>query len=216
MLNSYDAGDTTTFHLIRAGQIASVDVTLEEGWKADDSVSAEHYDGYLGMTIEMWSGEEGELGQFTHPVITKVHSLGPAHKAQIASSQRTFGYRGSFVIAYQLDVKTITGVAFDGQYHPVETVKALERITAKAHAAGTPLLLEIEFWARSNTPDPATALQHATTRFFRLTPTAAKVSLPNPADDAFPANDVVVEATNDTADGQAASSRAEGFLSGSG
>ncbi len=215
VLNSYDAGDTATFHLIRAGQVASVDVTLEEGWKADDTVSAEYYDGYLGMTIEMWSDEEGELGQFTHPVITMVHSLGPAHKAQIASSQRTFGYRGPFVIAYQLDVKTITGVVFDGEYHPVETVQALERVTAKAHAAGRPLLLEIEFWVRSNAPGPATALQHATTRFFRLTPAAAMVPLPNPADDAFPASDGVVEAANDVAHGRAGAPRAKGLLSGS-
>ncbi len=148
-------------------------------------------------------------------MITKVHSLGPAHKAQIASSQRTFGYRGAFVIAYQLDVKTITGVVFDGEYHPVETVQALDRFTANAHAAGTPLLLEIEFWVRSNAPGPATALQHATTRFFRLTPAAAMVSLPNPADDAFPATHGVVEAANDMADGRAGVPRAKGLLSGS-
>ena len=35
------------------------------------SRDADHYDGYLGMTVEMWNHENGELGQFDNPVITK-------------------------------------------------------------------------------------------------------------------------------------------------
>ncbi len=68
---------------------------------------------------------------------------------------------------------------------------------------------------RSNAPGPATALQRATTRFFRLMPAAAMVSLPNPVDDAFPASDGVVEAANDMAHGRAGVPRAKEFLSGS-
>ena len=107
---------------------------------------------------------------FKKPVITKVHSLGPAHKAYIASSQKTAYMRGPFVVPFILDVKQVTGVAFRGEYHPVSTVEEVQEFAAEAYAAGRPLLLEIEYWARTNPTDYQAELALAGTSFFKLVP----------------------------------------------
>ena len=69
-----------------------------------------------------------------------------------------------------LDVKTITGVAFRGQYHPIETVAEVEEFAAQAYASGDPLLLEIQLWARTNPRDYNAMLEHESTAFFKLRP----------------------------------------------
>ncbi|MEE9146683.1 MAG: PDZ domain-containing protein [Candidatus Tectomicrobia bacterium] len=64
LISSYGAGDTVTFELVRHGKVTAVDVTLAEGWQGGETRSAEYYEGYLGMTLEMWDGDDGERGQF--------------------------------------------------------------------------------------------------------------------------------------------------------
>ena len=169
-IGRHEVGDTLTLDLIRTGKIESVEITLGEGWKANEIPGADDYDGYLGMTLEMWANEDGDRGQFKRPVITKVHSLGPAHKAHIASSQKTIYIRGPFVVPYLLDVKTITGVAYQGEYREVTTVEEVEALAAEAFEAGEPMLLEIEMWARSNPAEYQAEMRLASTAFFKLTP----------------------------------------------
>lgn len=120
-----EPSQTLVFHGLRAGAKVMVPITLGQGWQEKDTPSAEYFDGYLGMDLEMWDTKEGVESGVKTPVITKVHSLGPAHKAQIASSQRSIVARGPYVMPYVLDVKTVTGVVFDGMYHPVRSLLRL-------------------------------------------------------------------------------------------
>ncbi len=141
------------------------------------SASAEYFAGYLGMGLEMWGEKEGGESRVKTPVITKVHSLGPAHKAHIASSQRSIAFRGPFVMPYVIDVKTVTGVVFDGVYHPVETLNDINTLSEKAFDTQADLLLEVALWTRPNPRDPETALELTNTGFFRLTPSASSAIL---------------------------------------
>lgn len=172
-VGQYDAGDVIVLDLMRTGEQRQVEIVLGEGWKGDPSPSPDNYDGYLGMTVEMWNEAEGDRGQFKRPVITKVHSLGPAHRARISSSQKSVVINGNFVIPYLLDVKTVTGVAYQGKFHPIGTVDDLEAFADRAYREGNPLLLEIEYWARSNPRDHNTDLQLENTAFFKLMPERA-------------------------------------------
>ncbi len=170
LISSYRPGETVRFHIIRDGESRGVDITLGEGWEEDEARTAEPFAGYLGMKLESWAGEEDERGMFARPVITKIHSLGPAHKAQLASSQHGFSNRGPFVVPFQLDVKTITGLVYDGRYHPVEDVEDVEDFAVAAYQSAKPLLLEVEHWLRENPMDVASEFQHAETKFYRLHP----------------------------------------------
>ena len=55
--------------------------------------------------------------------------------AQITSSQRGLGVNGPFLVPYLLDVKTVTGVVFDGVYRPVGKVDEVEGLAAAAYDA---------------------------------------------------------------------------------
>ena len=177
MINTQgEKGDTMTLDLLRAGKTERVQITLGEGWKAEQVPAADNYDGYLGMSLEMWAGEDGDRGLFKRPVITKVHSLGPAHKAQIASSQKTMIIKGPYFVPYILDVKTVIGVAYQGGYFPVSSVPEVEKFAEKAFQSGEPLLLEIEIWARSKPGSPGAILEHRQTAFFKLLPELSAIS----------------------------------------
>ncbi len=173
MAGQHDVGDTLTLDLIREGRHEKVDIVLGEGWKAGEMPEPDSYDGYLGMTLEMWDQADGDRGQFKQPVITKVHSLGPAHKARVSSSQKTVTMNGPFVIPYLIDVKTVTGVAYEGQFHPVSSVDEVEKFATRAYRDGRPLLLEIELWARSDPRNHNSELEHESTAFFKLEPQRA-------------------------------------------
>jgi S1-C subfamily serine protease len=181
MIGQHRVGETLALALIRDGEQHSVEITLGEGWQADAEPQADKYDGYLGMTLEMWDSAEGDRAQFKRPVITKVHSLGPAHKAHISSSQKTVVINGPFVVPYILDVKTVTGVAYQGEFHAISSVDEIEKFAARAYQEGDPLLLEIEYWARSNPRDYKTSLELADTAFFKLLPQRANTEVPDPA-----------------------------------
>ena len=159
-----------TLHLVRDGEVTSVDIQLTEGWKSDPARSAEYFDGYLGMTLQMWREASNERPQFATPVITRVQSLGPAHKAHIASSQRAIGYRGPFAFPVLLDVKTVTGAVIGGVYHAIAEVEDLERIAEEAFVSAKPVLLEIQYWGRSQPNDLELGLSHLATSFYKVTP----------------------------------------------
>jgi serine protease Do len=180
MIGQHRVGETLAVALIRDGQKQSVDITLGEGWQANAEPQADKYEGYLGMTLEMWDAAEGDRAQFKRPVITKVHSMGPAHKAHISSSQKSVIIQGPFVVPYILDVKTVTGVAYQGEFHAINSVDEIERFAARAYKSGAPLLLEIEYWARSNPRDHKTSLEHADTAFFKLLPQRANPEISDP------------------------------------
>ncbi len=174
-IGQHSVGDTLTLDLIRTGELESIEITLGEGWKANEIQGADEYEGLLGMTLKMWDQEDDDRGRFKRPVITKVHSLGPAHKAHIASSQKTLYMRGPFVVPYLLDVKTVTGIAYQGEFHEVTTVEEVEEIAAEAYASGEPMLLEIEIWARANPNQQQAELELASTAFYKLTPERSEV-----------------------------------------
>ena len=174
-IGQHSVGDTLTLDLIRTGELESIEITLGEGWKANEIQGADEYEGLLGMTLKMWDQEDDVRGRFKRPVITKVHSLGPAHKAHIASSQKSLYMRGPFVVPYLLDVKTVTGIAYQGEFHEVNTVEEVEEIAAEAYASGEPMLLEIEYWSRANPTQYQTELELAGTAFYKLTPERSEV-----------------------------------------
>ena len=180
LVGQYDAGDSLALDLMRAGEQHRVEIVLGDGWKGDTVPSPDNYDGYLGMTVEMWDAAEGDRGQFKRPVITKVHSLGPAHRAHISSSQKSVLINGPYVIPYLLDVKTVTGVAYQGEFHSIATVDELEDFAAQAYRDGKPLLLEVEYWARSNPRDHKTDLELESTAFFKLKPQRAIADVTDP------------------------------------
>ena len=180
MIGQQRVGDTISLDLIREGDRRSVEIVLGEGWKADSVPAPDDYEGYLGMTLEMWDTADGDRGQFKQPVITRVHSLGPAHRARISSSQKSILINGPFVVPYLLDVKTVTGVAYQGKFHRVASVDEVEQFAEQAYRDGNPLLLEIELWARANPRDAKTALELEDTAFFKLMPGRAIADVPDP------------------------------------
>ena len=190
---SYDKGDTVAFEVMRNGESKTIEIVLEEGWKAEEQQVAEYYEGHLGMTLEMWTDEDSERGAFESPVITKVQSLGPAHKAHISSSQKNVGFRGPFMVSFQLDVKTITGAVYDGEYIPVSSPEEAERIAEKAFRETSPLLLEIQVWARKNPMDLETSLDHLGTAFYKVVPSRTAASDPVVEDNPFGSADLETE-----------------------
>jgi serine protease Do len=182
---SYGKGDAIAFEIMRNGESQTVDITLDEGWKADEEQVAEYYQGHLGMTLEMWTDEESDRGKFDSPVIAKVQSLGPAHKAHISSSQKNVGFRGPFMVSFQLDVKTITGAVYEGEYFPVSTPDEMEQLAQKAFKETSPLLLEIQIWARKNPMDLDASLDHLGTAFYKVLPTATTAVAPANGDEMF-------------------------------
>ena len=180
MIRQHRVGEQLTLSLIRNGEFHNVDITLGEGWQADPVPEPDNYDGYLGMTLEMWGAKEGDHAQFKRPVITKVHSLGPAHKAHVSSSQKSVIVKGPYVMPYLLDVKTIIGVAYQGEFHSITTVDEIDEFAEKAFRDGAPLLLEIEYWTRSNPRDTKTSLEHQKTAFFKLQPERAYAEIFDP------------------------------------
>ncbi len=176
---NHNPDDTIIFNLIRAGETKLVAITLTDGWKAGESPAAEYYKGHLGMTVEMWRDEDPTRPQFKTPVITKVQSLGPAHMAYIASSQKTVARNGPIVFPLQLDIKTITGAVYDGTYFPVTDVEALEELANTAFESNLPLLLEIETWARSSPMGLDEPFQRHNTLFHRVTPALTSASVPD-------------------------------------
>jgi hypothetical protein len=195
---SYDKGDTVAFEVMRNGETHSVDITLEEGWKADEEQVAEFYEGHLGMTLEMWTDQESERGAFESPVIAKVQSLGPAHKAHISSSQKNVGFRGPFMVSFQLDVKTITGAVYGGEYYPVSTPDDMEKLAEKAYKETSPLLLEIQVWARKNPMDLETSLDHLGTAFYKVEPRVTAAAVPASENEVFESADIETEPPSET------------------
>ena len=180
LVGQYGVGDVLSLDLIRGGEPMEVEVVLGEGWQGDSVPAPDNYDGFLGMTLEMWGEAEGDRGQFKQPVITKVHSLGPAHRAHVASSQRSVVVNGPYVIPYLLDVKTVTGVAYQGELHAITSVEEIEDFAHRAYHDGEPLLLEIEYWARSNPQDHKGDLELASTAFFKILPQRAIADVTDP------------------------------------
>ena len=145
-ISAYSPGDSIVLAVVRDGKTVDVDLTLEEGWQSSDKMVAEYFDGHLGMTLEMWHDKQGFEGQFTQPVITKVQSLGPAHRARISSSQSTVMVRGTTVMPFLLDVKAVTGVVYEGRHFEISSIEDLDAITRMAFEEQAPMLLEIGLW----------------------------------------------------------------------
>ena len=179
VITAHSPGERIDLTLVRDGAVRVVEIVLEEGWNAQPVQAADYFPGYLGMELENWSKGNAAQGYFDTPVITKVHSLGPAHRAQISSSQRSLIANGRFLLPYQLDVKTITGVVFDGKYHEVNDVRGVDQLAHAAFQARKPLLLEIALWTRPNTRDMTAQLEHTATGFFKLRPELTTVVLPS-------------------------------------
>lgn len=178
----YRPGDTVPVRLMRNAQAITVPLKLVDGAEPQDPPAPEHYDGHLGMTLEMWSESETRSQGFDAPVITAIQSLGPAHRSLISSSQRAGARRGPFMTMFQLDVKTITGVVLKGRYHAVRNIEMLNNHAELAAQAGDPLLLEVELWRRSNPSSPVGELERQGSVFYKVNPTLTD-ALPPEAED---------------------------------
>ena len=170
VVSAHHAGEAIAIEFMRNGQRQQVSVVLDNGWQDSGHKKADAYDGVLGMDIEMWPENISQRGRFDSPVITKVHSLGPAHHAHISSSQRNLAYRGPMPIQYQFDVKTISGLVYNGAYHPIADLDTLDRYATRASDDEAPLLLEIQLWGRREQSNIGAALEHLNTDFFKLQP----------------------------------------------
>lgn len=95
---------STSANSVPDGQPMSVEVTLNEGWEAAEPPKPNGYEGYLGMTLENWSENDGLRGSFKKRVVSKVHSLGPAHKAHIASTQTSLYRMGDVVLPIRVAI----------------------------------------------------------------------------------------------------------------
>jgi S1-C subfamily serine protease len=175
IIGSKYPNDTIDFSIIRNGEPRVISVTLADGWvkieKPEDK--AQDYTGLLGMSVENWSSDEGERGQFKNPVITKVYSLGPAHLGFITSSQSTAGMFGRNMVSLQISVNTVTGVVIKGEYKSVADISTLEKLASEAYSKRLPILLEIEVWHR----DPKSfysPLEYSTTAFHKILPTPSE------------------------------------------
>ncbi len=178
MISDYGAGDTLTLQVLRGLTCAPIEITLNNGWETQDKPAPDYYAGFLGMTLQEWNDPDSKRGQFTTPVITRVHNLGPAHMASITSSQKTFARRGPFRIPVQINVETITGIVFDGTYHPVDSLKELEKYAARAFLDDSPIMLEIAMWARANPLKFDDPLEQQSTSFHKLVPALTTASTP--------------------------------------
>ena len=170
IISDHDPSDDLRFDLVRNGAPKSVKVTLTEGWHEEVPPQPEPYSGLLGMSLEMWNELPDERGRFDTPVITRVKSLGPAHRAKIMSSQKTLVYTDSGMQPHMLDVKTVTGVVIDGVYAPVASIAQVEAAARRAFESSQVILLEVGLWGRSNPMNRDAALTHVATRFFTLSP----------------------------------------------
>ncbi len=177
-ISGHFPNEPVVFHLIRDGEAKQVSITLADGWKAGETPAAEYYTGHLGMTVEMWNEEDPVQPRFDTPVITRVQSLGPAHMAYIASSQKTVARNGPLMFSLQLDIKTVTGAVYDGRYYPVNAVDTLERLASAAFDANDALLLEIETWTRSTPMGLEEPFQRRSTLFYKVTPALTTASTP--------------------------------------
>lgn len=165
-----EPGTEVALNLVRAGKPLQLSLVLGDGYESGEVRSAQPYEGLLGMTLEMWGDREGEEGRFATPVITQVQSLGPAHLAEITSSQHSVAFNGAKLVEYLLDVKTVTGVVLDGNYYPTSDLASVHSLAADAHARKAPLLLEIEQWARKDPRNARTELVRRKTAFFKVEP----------------------------------------------
>jgi serine protease Do len=193
LINNYNPGREVKFRVVRSGQHIDVGVTLAEGWQTKESPEADYYAGHLGMTAEMWSDMEDWKNYFDSPVITKIHSLGPAHLAFVTSSQKTFARSGPLVIPVQLSVNTVTGIAFDGNYYTIKSVDALEHLAAEAFAENFPILLEIEFWGRDNPLNIDEPVRRQRTTFHTVMPALSSAEAPGVED--TPGIDIALDGT---------------------
>ena len=73
----------------------------------------------------------------------------------------------------ELDVKTVSGAVYDGEYVPVSTPGEMERLAEKAYKETSPLFLEIQLWARNSPMDLETPLNHLGTTFYKVVPSLA-------------------------------------------
>ncbi len=163
-------GETLVLDVTRNGQQKIIELTLENGWHPKSLSMAEKYSGYLGMTLEMW-GEDAAINQsFETPVITRVQGLGPAHKSRISSSQHNFVRFGGMAMRRVFDVRTITGVVLEGQYHSVASVEAVNQLAKRAFEKSSALLLEIQYWKRRQPQQLNSELQYAMTAYYHLYP----------------------------------------------
>jgi S1-C subfamily serine protease len=172
-----EPGTKVVLDLVRGGERLKLALTLDDGYVSHEAPGAQPYEGLLGMTLEMWNDRDGEEGRFATPIITQVQSLGPAHLAEISSSQHTVGFSGAKLVEFLLDVKTVTGVVLDGSYYPASDVASVHKLASDAHVRSVSLLLEIEHWARKDPRNAKTKLVHRKTAFFKVEPTPGFASI---------------------------------------
>ncbi|MCB1741432.1 MAG: trypsin-like peptidase domain-containing protein [Gammaproteobacteria bacterium] len=181
-LSPLERGEAVQVRLVRQGRILEQRVALQTdagGLESTfDDPRPDPFDGYLGMSLDMWSSaDHGLEHEFRHPVITHVQSLGPAHQAFIMSSQQSMGFDGTAMLRYQIDVKTVTGAVLAGRYHEPGSVEALQSLAERAWRLGEPLVLRIETWGRDDPTDTDAPVQRQLVQFHTVLPRPAREPL---------------------------------------
>ncbi|MEM7207212.1 MAG: trypsin-like peptidase domain-containing protein [Pseudomonadota bacterium] len=171
IIGSRNPGEKVSFAIVREGEFIEVELELEDGGKKIASIEkkADHYSGLLGMQVEMWTEHNSMRGSYTSPVITRIHSMGPAHRGFIVSSQSSMAMRGQIVLPVQLSVRTVTGAVLEGHYKPINDIGTLNDLAKEAYESNNALLLEIESWGRQNS-DWSVPLQKSASAFYRIKP----------------------------------------------
>lgn len=166
-------GSKLDVQFMRNGIAERTRIAVENGWNVEPPPSPEHYDGYLGMKLANWSGEEDEKSNFKSPVILHVTSLGPAHRAGVLSSQHQFYRQGPFLQSYLMEVRAITGIIVDGRYEPLASPDDLNAVAEVALSSGAAILLEVEEWQREPKNQAEAPFRHVGTTYHRVQPAAS-------------------------------------------
>jgi S1-C subfamily serine protease len=129
-LNTFRAGETVTFSIVRNKQPTTVSVTLGDGFRAPEAnpaLAPAEYTGILGMDLETRPGVPG-------PVVTKVYNMGPAHEAGLIGPAGADRFMA------------IVGVVAEGPEFPHQQVRTsadLQRYIARAMAMNRKIILEV-------------------------------------------------------------------------
>ena len=170
LIGTFMPGDTLLLDVTRNGQQRTIELVLDNGWKPNNDSMAEEYSGYLGMTLEMWDDGNAMSKTFDTPIITRVQGLGPAHRSRISSSQHNFVHFGGMAMRRVFDVRTITGIVFEGRYHSVDSVEDVEKLAETAYQKSGPLLLEVQHWRRKHPQQLNSELKYSKTSYYQLSP----------------------------------------------
>ncbi|MGI9332552.1 MAG: S1C family serine protease [Gammaproteobacteria bacterium] len=184
ILTARQPGDRLSFELMRDGMQRTIAIELQNTPLKTTASSAEPYEGLLGIDLADWGHESGALGRYKHPVITRVYDQSPAHRAKISALQKSTRAAGPVLASFLLSVEMVTGAVLQGEYIAVADKETLDRIAARAHAMGVPMLLEVTSWRPENPRRPGRNMRFYDATLHRIVPAPSPALTAKPELDA--------------------------------